>query len=160
MIKLYFKKLLSMLLCIGLFFVIYYLGSGALMTLSNFFKNPIVRYSILFGIPVMIIIALIFKRRLENAQGKREYLKNRRERGEGLKNEWLYLLGLPDFRAEAAAFATALLPFLIAVGIGSDAPFWADLLAGAVLFCLLEGVLLALDFSLWLTVHIKWVKQN
>ena len=56
--KLYFKKLFSIILfafCIlGVFFISY----NILATVSNFFKHPAIRYTILMGVPTFFCLAV------------------------------------------------------------------------------------------------------
>lgn len=149
-----------MLLGVALCLLIYYVGFSALKTVSNFFKAQFVRYGVLFGIPAIIILVMVYRRRIENAEIKRSYLKICDTPKLIWKNEMAHMLRLADFRGELAAFATVLLPILIAVGMESQAPWWADIMAGIVVFCLSEGIFLVFDLILWLAVHHKWQRER
>lgn len=160
MVKLYFKKLLSMFLSVALLILIYYIGFSALMTASNFFKALWIRYVVLFGIPALIILVMVYRRRAENAEIRRCYLTYSAPPKTGVKQEFLYILRLADFLMELAAFATILLPFLVGIGIENQAPWWANILAGIIMFCLFEGGYFLLDWMLWLLVHNKWQRER
>ena len=97
MIKLYFKKLLSMLLYAGIWILVFFIGYGAFATAANFFKFNIVRYSILIGIPAIIILAIVYNHRKEKTEIKRFYLKSVTDKKMILIKEIRYMLTFPDF---------------------------------------------------------------
>ena len=159
MIKSYFKKLALIFFYVAVCFSIYFIGYGALKTLSNFFEAPIIRYGILFGIPAFIILMIIYKHRIEKHEFRRSYLKSIGRERLTLKKELLYLLKFDDFLAETYSFATIIFPFVIAIAIGSQAPWYADILAGIIVFSVILGLFASLDFLFWMIVHTKWRKD-
>ena len=52
-----------------------------------------------------------------------------------------------------------MLPVVIAIGIGSQAPWWADVFAGIIILCILVSVFSVLDFTFWIIVHTMWRKD-
>ena len=160
MVKLYFKKLLSMFLSVALLILIYYIGFSALMTASNFFKALWIRYAVLFGIPALIILVMIYKRRTEGMENRRCYLKNIDTQKTWMKKELWYIIHFADFRMELVAFATFLLPFVVGIGVENQAPWWANIIAGTIIFCLIEGGFFLLDWMIWLLVHNKWQRER
>lgn len=149
-----------MFLSVALLILIYYIGFSALMTASNFFKALWIRYVVLFGIPALIILVMVYRRRAENAEIRRCYLKYSDTKKMGIKQEFSYILRFADFRMESAAFATILLPFIVGIGIENQAPWWANILAGIIMFCLCEGGICLLDWMLWFLVHNKWQRER
>ena len=139
-----------------MFLLIYYVGFSILKTISNFFEVSVVRYAILFGIPAVIILMIVCNYRLENTEVKRFYLKYITDSKPNWKSEGMYIWNMPDFRTEGLAFATLLLPLLIAIGFGIPAAWWINLLTGIIIFILLEGSFLILDALFWLLIHMKW----
>ena len=79
--KLYFKKLFSIILfafCIlGVFFISY----SILATVSNFFKHPAIRYTILMGVPTFFVLRLVNKGRIKNQNLKIDYMNYLRNLG-------------------------------------------------------------------------------
>ena len=76
----------------------------------------------------------------------------------GIKSELRYMLRFPEFIAENIAFATVILPFLIAIGVANPGPWWANILAGVVILCIGVGAFFIIDFLLWMLVHVSWRK--
>lgn len=160
MIKLYFKKLLLMLIYVIICFLIYYVGFSILATLANFFEAPIIRYGVMFGIPAIIILIIIYKHRIEKKEMRRSYLERTNKEKLILKNEFLYMFRFPDFLTEIFSFTTIILPAVIAIGIGNQAPWWADVFAGTIILCILVSMFFVLDFIFWMIVHIAWRKRS
>ncbi len=155
-VKLYFKKLLIILLFAGLCFVISLLGSVILLTVANFFQNVFVRSLILIGIPAVVILGIVYHYRRENKDLARAYQEYCNHEKMTFKKELLYMIRFPDFLAEILAFATILLPMIIALCIATSEPLWAEMLAGVIVLCIAEAVFFVIDFALWMIVHHWW----
>ena len=156
MLKLYVKKMLSMLGIAAVFGLIFFFGSGALLTTANFFANPVIRFAIVGGIPAFLCLLLIFYRRMMNMDTEGAYLAYCDGAMPTLKQEIIYLYRLPHLRAELAAAET--LAFLMVLGLfaSGEAPWYGELLA-SVLFLLIGGVVFVLlDGLLWLLIHALW----
>lgn len=161
MLKLYLKKLLTMVVYICVFLALYFVVYSALFTLSNFFEAPVLRYLVLFGIPLILIFGVVYHFRAKDGFNRSEYLKNTDRAKLHLKDEFHYLLKFPAFRTELLAFSTFLVPFLFAIGISNEneAPWWANVIAGFLLYLLFAGVYAVIDALLWTSVHRKWRKN-
>ena len=160
MVKLYFKKLGLMFFYVFLVFFIYYIGFGLLKTIANFFELPIIKYGVLFGVPTAIILISIYRHRIEKNEFRRSYLESTDKEKLILKNELRYMLKFDDFLAEMYSFATIIFPFVIAIGVGSQAPWYADIIAGILVFGVFLGFLFVLDFAFLIIVHMKWRKDS
>lgn len=162
--ELYFKKLFSIILfafCIlGVFFISY----SILATVSNFFKHPAIRYTILMGVPTFFVLRLVNKGRIKNQNLKIDYMNYLRNLGTtnlriDVKNEINYFNTFKPLHAEVLAVATLLLPFVIAIGFSAEneASIFVNLLIGLLIFSLFVGIYAVADIALWILVHKKWL---
>ena len=158
--KLYLKKILYMLLYLGIFVVIYFVGFPVFYSFSNIFKNRIIRGVLLLGVPFIIMLALVFKMRLKNQKLAEDFKLKIDKDKKVLKRELDYIMRFPDFWAEMLLFSTFLLPVLIFVGVTSPAPLYADIMAGIILFIIFEALFFVADFIQWLIVHAIWLKEG
>ena len=158
MVKLYFKKLLSMLFYIALDVLIYYISYSILATIANFFENSIIRYGVLMGIPVVIICVIVCKRRIKNIEIKQCYLESINNTKPTFKTEIRYIFKFPHFLTELFSFATIVSPIVIVLGIESNASFWKDIFAGSIVLSVIVGIFFVLDFISWVIVHTYWRK--
>ena len=155
-VKLYFKKLLIMLFYAGVCFVISLLGSAILLTVANFFQNVLVRSLILIGIPAVIILGIVYHYRRENNDLRRAYREYCNHEIMTFKKELLYMIKFPDFLAEILAFTTIIIPMTLMLCIATNAPWFAEVLAGMIVLCIMEVIFIAIDFALWMIVHHWW----
>ena len=156
--KLYFKKLVFMALYTALFFLVYFILFSFLGTVAGFFENLIIRALIVFGIPMIIMIVFVYRKRSDNSEKRREYLQYmQNEIKISLKKEISFLIKDSYFISEVLAFSTVLTLFLIPIGVGIEGPFYAVLLGGIVIFMLFDFVYILVDFALWVLVHRKWL---
>ena len=165
MFKLYLKKLF---LLIGFNFAIigiYFLGYPIVGTMANFFQNPVIHYTILMGVPTFIVLILVYKGRTKNQNIRNDYMNYMKsvdtiELKVTLKNEIAYFKSFQSLHTEILAFATIMLPFVVAIAITveNEASFFANLLAGIILFSLFVIVYTILDILFWVFVHKKWVR--
>lgn len=162
--KLYFKKLFSIILfafCIlGVFFISY----SILATVSNFFKHPAIRYTILMGVPTFFVLRLVNKGRIKNQNLRIDYMNYIRDLSItdlriDLRNEINYFKTFKPLYAEVLAVATLLLPFVIAIGFSTEneASIFVNLLIGLLIFSLFVGIYAVADIALWIVVHKKWL---
>ena len=163
--KLYFKKLFSIILfafCIlGVFFISY----SILATVSNFFKHPAIRYTILMGVPTFFVLRLVNKGRIKNQNLKIDYMNYLRNLGTtdlriDVKNESNSFKTFKPLHAEVLAVATLLLPFVITIGFSTEneASIFVNFLIGLVIFSLFVGIYAVADIALWILVHKNWLK--
>lgn len=155
-VRLYFKKLLTMLLLAGLCFAISVLGSVILITVANFFQNVLIRSLILIGIPAIIILCIVYHYRRENDELKRAYQEYCDHDRITLIKELLFMIKCPDFLMELLAFTTIMVPLVLTLCIASDVPWWVEILAGGIILCIAEAVFLVIDLALWLMVYHWW----
>ena len=165
MFKLYFKKLFFAIVICFLILGIYYVCYPILASISNFFKSPVIRYTILIGVPVFLVVMYIYKRRVENQILRIDYIKYIRNLSAtdlklNVKNELNYLKTFKPIRAELMAFITLILPFVIGIGITieNSAPFLVNFFAGLIIFSLFTCIYLISDISVWFLVHRSWLK--
>ena len=126
-VKLYFKKLLFMLLYVSLCLLIYFLGFSILVSIANIFENSMIRNCVLIGIPVGIIFTIVYCHRRDKSGIRRVYLEQLGHVKLSIKEELAYILHFPEFIAELLAFFTIILPVILAIGVASAAPWWARL---------------------------------
>ncbi|MBR3810806.1 MAG: hypothetical protein IKJ16_00550 [Agathobacter sp.] len=165
MFKLYLKKLI---LIIGFCFTIlgvYFLCYPFIATIANFFKNSPLQYAILFGVPTFFVLILVYNGRVQDQKLRKAYVKYIRTKDsknliDKIKDEIVYLKSFQSLQAELLAFSTLILPFVVAIGVTADseAPFFANVLAGITLFAVFVGSYLILDVLFWVLVHKKWLK--
>ena len=163
MVKLYFKKLLSIFLYGAAIVAIYYVGYAILATFSNFFRDyPIVRYAILFGIPLGIVLRIIWTYRVENAGLRREFLSCHKEQSLSFKEKCQFMMGFSYIRAEISAFATYAFVFVLLFGIANadSAAWYANLMAGVLTFLLIVLICLSLDLLIWYLIYRKWLRES
>ncbi|MBE5951701.1 MAG: hypothetical protein E7260_08945 [Lachnospiraceae bacterium] len=165
MLKLYLKKLFLIIgfffVILGVFFPCYFITS----TIANLFQTPFVHYIILMGVPTVIVLKLVYKGRTKNQNLRNDYIDyissvGTAERKFKLESEIIYLKSFQPLQAEILAFATIILPFVVAIGISveKEASFMANFLTGIIVFSLLVCVYLILDVLFWIYVHKKWLK--
>ena len=106
MVKLYLKKLGSILLYTVLCFFVYFISFNILVSIANIFKTPIFRYGILVGVPVVIAFITVHRFRVEKSEIRRAYLSIVGTEKIGIKSEWRYMTRFSEFIAENIAFAT------------------------------------------------------
>ena len=165
MFKLYLKKLV---LIIGFCFTtlgLYFLCYPLISTIANFFKNSFIHYTIIFGVPIFIVLILVYNGRVQDQKLRKNYLnyiktKDSKNLIDKIKDEIVYLKSFQPLQAELLAFATLILPFVVAIGITSDngAPFISNVLAGITLFAVFVGSYLILDVLFWVIIYKKWLK--
>ena len=157
--KLYFRKVLSMLIHLAICFAVYFIGFSILSLIANFFKHPIIRFGVLFGIPLVIVLIRVYHKRIEDNEMRRAYLALANKEKLVLKEEWKYMIKFPHFLAEILAFVTIFSPIVIAVGLANPANFFASILAGVIVLATFGAIYFVLDFALWMIVHNTWRKE-
>ena len=75
MFKLYFKKLFLIIAFLFLILGLYYISWPILVSFSNFFEYPAIRYTILMGIPTFFMLMFVNRRRIENQSLRVDYIK-------------------------------------------------------------------------------------
>ncbi len=159
MIKLYFKKLLSMVVYLLLCGIIYRVAFGLLFSIANIFKNPITDMLVLFGIPLAISIVIVYIRRTRNDKIRRAYLKELDDSKYCFDSELKYMLVFQDFRAEILSFSTLSIILFIFSALNTHSPWYAYLILFSVI-CLTDILAIIIDFGLWLLVHRAWRKDE
>jgi len=157
--KLYFKKLISIILYTLIFIAIYLIGFSIISLIANFFKVLIIRTIISFGIPLTIILIRIYNKRLENPDLRREYLASVKEGKLNLKEEWQYMFKFPHFLAELLAFSTLAFAYSLLTVIGVSVPFIIKILSILLAFVIFAGLYCIIDFFHWILVHRTWKKE-
>ena len=163
MVKLYFKKLFWMALYTGLFFLIYLALYVFLETAAGFFEGLFMRVFMLMGIPLIILVFFIYRKRLNNSERRREYLSYiESDTKLNLKKEFMFLIKDSHFIAEILSFATVAIPLEIVASAPIDksgAPFWLILFTEIELILIFVTTYFIIDFVHWLLVHRKWLKE-
>ena len=157
--KLYFKKLISIMLYTLIFIAIYLIGFSIISLIANFFKSLLVRMIISFGIPLTIILIRIYNKRLENPDMRREYLASVKKGKLSLKEEWQYIIKFPHFLAELFAFLTLAFVYSFLSIIGFPVPFIIRILSMLLCFIIFASLYFVIDFSHWIFVHRTWKKE-
>ena len=163
MVKLYFKKLVSILLYGASVFGVFYVGYSILAIISNFFTDyPIVRYAILFGVPLGIVLKIVCTYRVENAVLRREFLSFCEDQSISFQQKCRFIMCFSHFRAEMLAYATYAFLFSLVFGIanGASAPWYANLFAGTVFFLLIMLAVGLVDLLSWLLICRKWLRES
>ncbi len=160
MLKLYFKKLLSMIGDIIICLIVMVIFSNILFTISNFFVESKAKSFVLLGIPFIVSIIVIQHYRFRNDEKREAYLNNIGNSKFSFKSDIKYMYNLPDFRAEVLAFSTLILLFVLAmiVGIENEELPIIKFIAGLVVFLVFNALYIVFDFLLWVHVHIRWRK--
>ncbi len=160
MLKLYFKKLFSMLLDMVIVIIVYNMFFNLTYTLSNFFVEQKAKNVVLFGIPFIIMLIVIHGMRLRNGEKRRLYLNSVGEAKLNFKSELRYMLSYSEFHAELLSFATIVLPLALgmALTIDNDVSTALNLFVGFIVLCFCVALFAFFDFLLWVLVHTKWKK--
>lgn len=163
MLKLYFKKLLLIIVFAFSIIGVFFLGYAILGLLSSFFQHPVIRYSILMGVPTLLVLRLVYKWRVKDQNLKIDYMNYRTstdtaETKIDIKNEINYFKTFKPLQAEILAFATIMFPFVVAIGFsaGNGASFFVNFLVGIIVFSLIVSVYAVLDAAFWILVHKQW----
>ncbi len=160
MVKLCIKKLLMMLLCVGICLAVSFIGFGVLGSLANFFTNTVIRSTIIFGIPALIVLIAVQAGRRANQKLRQEYLEYCHEKKWTIGHEFRYILSFPDFLAEMIAFTAILMPLLIALCMSSGAPWWVNIVAALLLLGALAAVYCTVDVACWMVIHFLWKRPK
>ena len=167
MIKLYFRKIFSIIICSLAIFFVYYLAYMILGLIFSFFKALVIRYSILMGIPTFIVLRFVYKSRFKNQNYKIDYIKYMRENKEikiniNIKDEFCYLKNFDPFKAEVLAASTIVLPFIVAMlfSIENEASVFLNIFASLIIFVLITAIYSFLDFAFWILVHKSWINNT
>ena len=167
MFRLCLRKLLTIIAFLFALAVIFYIFYPVLGSFGNFFHQSSIRYTITFGIPTLWVLILIFKSRLNSRDFRTDYISFMRSLETtdlkfNIKHELNYFKTFKPLHADVIAFATLLLPFVVAIGVTveNDASTLVNCIAGLIIFSVFLGVWLALDIALWLLVHKRWFKTE
>ena len=121
--------------------------------------------TILVGVPIFCVLMFVNKRRIENQSLRIDYVKYIKSLSTtdlkfNMKNEINYLKSFMPLRAEAMAFSTLILPFVMGIGltVENDASVLVNCIAGLIVFSLIICIYLVLDIAFWLFVHKNWLK--
>ena len=160
--KIYLKKLISIIITSLAFFGIYCVAAFLLRSFINFIKNDLMKALLFLAVPMAFVFIRVYRRRLENAELRRAYLKDLDGVETSLKKRIMYVLKSMDFRAEISAFATVLLLILAYAFIvgGAKGYFWTNVLSFAISFVLYEGIYIIVDMIVWLIIHKKWYDEK
>lgn len=167
MFRLCLRKLFIIIAFVCALAVIFYIFYPVLGSFGNFFHHSPIRYVITFGIPVLWVLILIFKSRFNNQELRTDYIKFIRNSETidlkfDIKNEYSYFKTFKPLHADAIAFATLFLPFVVAIGVTveNDASTLVNCLAGIIVFLCFFSICLVLDIALWLLIHKYWLKRS
>ena len=160
MLRLCGKKLLSFLCNAILYFIVYFLSSLTWFNLIRLIlPNEIAQYVVLMVVPLLIVLLFVYRRRARNRELKRNYVAARRE--DPVRNTpWRALLHSEDFHAELITFGSLVLIVCVLYSlIGSDAPWYVDLLPTTILFTEAMTVFAVLDGLNRLAVYRRWQRD-
>ena len=164
-LKLYLKKLFLIIAFSLSILGIYYICSPMLMSIANFFAHHAIQFTILMGIPTLLVFMFIYKKRVNNQSLRTDYVKyirslNTADLKLNIRNEINYFKTFKPLHAETLAITTLILPFAVGIGttVENDASFLVNCFAGLVVFSLIVGVCFVLAVTFWLFVHRNWLK--
>lgn len=160
--KLYFKKLFTMAVMSLVFFGIYFVSSFLLGTFINFIKSTLLKSLIFLAVPATFLLFIGYRRRVDDAEMRRAYLKDTEGTKVNFKDRFIYVLKSAHFRADISAFATVLLLILSIAFItgGAKGYFWINVLSFAISFVMYETIYIVADFICWMRVHKKWIEEK
>ncbi len=155
--KIYFKKLFSLAIGALALYGITWVYSYVFGSFFGFFKHPVARLFISVGIPLIIMLHFIRRRRRENQPMRRWYLGTfDRAAAHPLRDDLRVMWSSADFRAELLSFGTVVLLYNILQISLIEAVFAVRLLSAIALFCLFEGLYAVIDGICWLVVYRTW----
>ncbi len=155
MLKLYFKKLASMLFYWLFCEIVYIVAFNLLYSVSDIFKNPIIDTFIFPDVLLMLSAIIVYIRRTRNDKMRRTYLKETESLTHTFKNEFKYMIGFFDFRAEIFSFVTIFLfPFIASVLTSRTR--WYN----ALMMVVMIALFIIFDLGLWMLVHRAWCKDE
>lgn len=160
--KMYFKKLFTIAVMSLVFFGIYLVSSFLLGIFINFIKSMLVKSLIFLSVPAAFVLFISYRRRVDDAEMRRAYLKDKEGKKVNFKTRLTHVLKSVNFRAEISAFATVLLLILSIAFItgGAKGYFWINVLSFAISFVLYGGIFIISDLICWMKVYKKWMKEK
>ncbi len=160
MIKLYFKKLLSIIICVLICFVLFFICIAATSSIADLVEEPILKLIISLGPPITIVAIGILVLRIKKKDLKHEYLQETNPTAKTLTDEWKYMTRFSPFLAEALAFATLafLIPFALIMGTADN--LIIKLIMTWLTFSFIAVPYFIIDFGIWMIVHSVWRKSK
>lgn len=165
MLKLYLKKLFIIITLAISIMAVCYICYPVIGSIANLFYQPAIRYTILIGVPTILVLIFVYKRRIHNLDLRDDYIKHMKildatDSKRDLKKEFNYFKTFKPLQAEVLAFATVILPLVVAIGltVENGASVWINCLVGIIVFFLIVSVYFVLDITFWLLIHKIWLK--
>lgn len=157
MIKLYFKKLLWIIIFLLIYIAVYFIGFNLLYTIANFFEDRnLIGNIILFGIPFICSIVIIYYLRVSNNKLRTEYLSSLLSDNYSFLKDVIFILKSKSFISEILAFETVLVPLSLSIGISENTPI-LPLIMGTIILSVGGAILFGIiDLLIWLPVHKTW----
>ena len=160
MLKLYFKKLLHITLYSGVILLIYFCSSTILLTVSNFFGNLFFKFLILIGIPLTILLILVYKSRSNNSDMRRAYLKCTAGTRLDIGDELRRIIKDQHFIAEVLAAFTVFLPLAFIGVTDADLTLFAGIMKGIGIYVIINIAYILIDVFHWMLVYRNWLKNR
>ena len=161
MIKLYFKKLLWIIIFLLIYIAVYFISFNLLYTVANFFKDRnIIGKIILFGIPFICSMGIIYCLRVNNNKLRTEYLSSLLSDNYSFSKDVIFILKSKSFISEILAFETVSVPLSLSVGISEKIPI-LPLIIGTILLSVGGAILFGIvDLVIWLSVLKVWFAKK
>ena len=160
MVKLYFKKLLFVVLYALVCFLLVIIN---IMLLSNVFdtiENPLLRLIAMFAFPTSFIAIGAFFLRIRKKPLRVDYLQKANKEGMTFADEMKYMFRFPQFLAELLAYGTPALLIPLVLIMATDDNFIVKIILIWIAFLLLMVPYFAIDLLVWILVHTVWRKSG
>lgn len=160
MAKLYFKKLLFVVLYALVCFLLVIIN---IMLLSNVFdtiENPLLRLIAMFAFPISFIAIGAFFLRIRKKSLRTDYLQKANKEGMTFADEMKYMFRFPQFLAELLAYGTPALLIPLVLIMATDDNFIVKIILIWIAFLLLMVPYFAMDLLVWILVHTVWRKSG
>jgi len=159
MVKLYFKKLLSVVVHALICTTVLLITMPFMSYVADMIENPFLRLIVIFALPITVVCAGVFFFRTRKQVLRQDYLEKANPECMTFADEWSYITKFPHFLAEVYAFGTFALGIPFALIIGTADSLVVKIILIWIAFLLLEGPFYIIDFTIWVLVHTVWRKN-
>ena len=160
MVKLYFKKLLSIVVHALICATVLLITTTFMSYVADMIENPFLKLIVIFALPITIVCAGVFFFRTRKKALCQDYLEKANPECMTFADEWRYITTSPHFLAEVYAFGTFALGIPFALIIGTADSLVVKIILIWIAFLLLEGPFYIMDFTIWVLVHAAWRKKT
>ena len=160
MVKLYFKKLLTVALCALICFLFVIINILVLSDVFDAIENPLLKLIAIFAFPISLTTLGVFLLRIRKKNLREDYLEKANKAGMTFANEMKYMFGFPQFLTELLAYGTPALLIPFALIMATSDNLIVKIILVWIAFLILMVPYFAIDLVTWILVHAVWRKSG